>query len=145
MRAAKCKVIVAALLALGASLGWAASYFLWRAHLVDGCDDPRMLLVVLGSVNIAAVCAAWRHRELVPRLVVYPSTLAVLTWLLRPLMDGRIPYPREFRFLGHHPDFYPSFVVPAAIVGGIVAVAFTRLSANAQDPKSAANSAREDQ
>jgi hypothetical protein len=134
MVAWKRKLIVLALLILGSSLGWGVSFHLWRTYAINGGDDPTMLFIVLGCMILPAMAGAWRHRELLPRLVAYPSILAGLAWRLRPLTSGRLPSPREFGSLSYRVDFYPSLVIAAAIVGGIVAVVFTRLVDDVQDP-----------
>jgi hypothetical protein len=135
MSAWKRELIVVALLVFGAPFGWMASFYLWRSHVVDGGDDPRMLLVVLSCMIVPALLGAWPDRELFPRLVAYPSMFAAVVWALRPAVDGFPRYPREFRFLHHYQfhDFYPSLIIPAAFLGGIIAIVFTTLLDNQSD------------
>ena len=61
------------------------------------------------------------------RLAAYACLFATVAWLLRPLTSGTSRLPREWRFTNcHFQEFYPSLIVPFAIIGGIVAVAFTK-------------------
>jgi len=108
-------------------MGWAASMNLWWAGLVRGDDDPRMLLVVLGFTILAGAYGARGHRDVILRLTAYASLLATLAWLLRPLTSGTSRLPREWHFANRHfQEFYPSLIVPFAILGGIIAVAFAK-------------------
>ena len=126
-RGMKRKLTIVVWVVIGASVGWAASMHLWWAGLVRGNDDPRMLLVVLGCTILTGAYGARGHREVILRLAAYASLFATLAWLLRPLTSGTSRLPREWRFANYHfQEFYPSLIVPFAIIGGIIAVAFAR-------------------
>jgi len=74
---------------------------------------------------LPAAYYAWRYRQVSLRLIVYPAALAILAWLLRPQFDGWVTLA-ELLVENHLGKFYPSLIVPFAVVGALAAAVFTK-------------------
>ena len=112
-------------LLVGAFYGWAVAVLLWQARWIEPYDDyPRMLLVVLGCMVLFSAYGVRKHREVLPRLIAYLLLFGGLAWLMRPLMDCS---SRTYWLLHQAYFVYPRFIIPAGVVGGIIAIVFARL------------------
>jgi hypothetical protein len=112
-------------LLVGAFYGWAVAVLLWQARWIEPYDDyPRMLLVVLGCMVLLSAYGVRKHREVLPRLIAYLLLFGGLAWLMRPLMDCS---SRTYWLLHQAYFVYPRFIIPAGVVGGIIAIVFARL------------------
>jgi hypothetical protein len=116
------KICIAGWLLLGALLGWAASICLWEAHCLDpSADHPQMLFVIVGCMALASAYGARKHRALLPRLIAYPLLFAGATWIMGPTSDDWCKLRQQAMYANF---FYPVFVIPAGLLGGIIAIVF---------------------
>ncbi len=124
----KRKLAIVGWLIIGALLGWAALVHLWQAGYVKYVNyDLRIFLVVIGCMILAAVYGGRNHVELLPRLVAYPLLFSGLAWMLRPEWGGcgeSYWYMYDVLTINF---FYPILFIPAGVIGGIIAIVFTRL------------------
>ena len=124
--------------ALGATIGWSASVCLWQAgHLRAPDAQPGMLLIVVGCMVLTAVFYARNHLEFMPRFVAYPFVFGGVAWFCCPQVSGiGLRFYREVFAVN---VWFPCFVVPVGILGGIVAVVFSDL--RQEDGQRSVNSA----
>ena len=117
---------IVAWLALGAPAGWAASTLLWHAgYLNPRNDELSTFLVMVGPMILTAAFGARKNPEVLRRLIAFPLLLAGFVWLLG--LPALSVSPAQALSRIHVNEFYPFWVFPAAILGGVIAVVSVKL------------------